>query len=295
MIEVKDHRIATEGITLQVREYKRQADAILFLHFGGGNLMMWQRVVPCFQDRFHLVLVDLRDHGKSDKPHSGNDIDQMARDLVGVLNSLELEQVHVIGSSLGAEVGLSLAANFPARVKSLVCDGALYSEYGPYGIWQGSEKEFRKYVKKQLTAIHNREDGVFPSIKAFVESRKKPYVENGTWNQTLEAFLTYNAHPVGDGTFTRCFQKQAGENYMSHYYDCRFEEYYRRVQCPVLMVTSDAEPENEREKTATLAMSKIPARGRLVVVPGWDHPHGWMLGPYAMVRVIQEFLAEGST
>ena len=100
MNDYQEHRIPTQGIHLQVREYPRNADAVLFLHFGGGNLMMWQRVVPAFQELYHVVLVDLRDHGKSDKPQWGDDIDQMARDLVGVLDYLKLEQAHVIGSSL---------------------------------------------------------------------------------------------------------------------------------------------------------------------------------------------------
>ena len=81
-----------------------------------------------------LILVDLRGHGKSDKPRTGNHIDQMAKDVAGVMDRLEIDHAHVVGSSLGAEVGLSLAANYPQRVTSLVCDGALYSEYGPYGI-----------------------------------------------------------------------------------------------------------------------------------------------------------------
>ena len=49
----------------------------------------------------------------------------------------------LIGSSLGAEVGLSLAANYPQRVTALVCDGAFYSEGGPYGKWDGSEEAFK--------------------------------------------------------------------------------------------------------------------------------------------------------
>jgi pimeloyl-ACP methyl ester carboxylesterase len=45
--------------------------------------MMWQRVVPYFQDHYRLILVDLRDHDKSDKPQASGHIDQMARDVVG--------------------------------------------------------------------------------------------------------------------------------------------------------------------------------------------------------------------
>ena len=289
MNDYRELRINTQGITLQVREYPRSADAILFLHFGGGNLMMWQRVIPAFRDLYRLVLVDLRNHGKSDKPQSGDDIDQMARDLVGVLDYLKLEQVHVIGSSLGAEVGLSLAANFPDRVKSLVCDGALSSEYGPYGTWEGSEVEFREHVRDIINKYH-LSDPVFPSIQAFVASRKEAFLKNGTWNDYFEALLEYDAHPLEDGNFTRAWQHRARENYMRAYFNCRFEEYYRRVKCPVLMVTGDEEPENPLEKSAVLRMSELSADGMLAVLPGWNHPYGWLLDPDAMVKVVLEFL-----
>ncbi len=292
MVKYTDLRIPTQAIHLQVREYPKKGDAILFLHFGGANLMMWQRVIPVFQDHYHPVLVDLRDHGKSDKPQAGDNIDQMACDLIGVLDYLKLERVHVIGSSLGAEAGLSLAANFPERVLSLVCDGALYSEYGPYGIWAGSEKEFREHVEKQLDAIHNRQVETFPSVEAFMQTRKNVILKFATWNEYIEAFTAYDAHQLEDGTFTRSYGKQAGENYMRSYYACRFEEYYRRVQCPVLMVTGDEEPENKLETQAAQAMSRLPAKGKLVVVPGWNHPYGWMLDPDAMVRVVLDFLTE---
>jgi pimeloyl-ACP methyl ester carboxylesterase len=291
MSAYQDHRIVTQGITLRVREYPHSTGAVLFLHFGGGNLMMWQRAVPAFQDSYRLILVDLRDHGKSDKPQSGDDIDQMARDLVGVLDYLKLEQVHVIGSSLGAEVGLSLAANFPDRVRSLVCDGALCSEYGPYGTWEGTEIEFREHVNDIIGKYH-KSDQPFPSIRAFVDSRKDAFIRHGTWNDYFGAMMEYDAHPQEDGHFTRSWQHQARENYMQAYFDCRFEEYYRQVKCPVLMVTGDEETENPLEKSAILRMSELPADGRLIVVPGWEHPYGWLLDPDAMIRVVQEFLGD---
>ncbi len=50
---MKDQRINICNIELQIREYKNDADALIFLHFGGGNLMMWQRIVPYFQEDYH--------------------------------------------------------------------------------------------------------------------------------------------------------------------------------------------------------------------------------------------------
>ena len=104
--------------------------------------MMWQRVIPNFQDHYRLVLVDLRGYGKSDKPGTGYHIDELAGDVIGVMEHLHLERAHIVGSSLGAEVGLSMAANYPKKVISLVCDGALANEYGPYGLWGGSQADF---------------------------------------------------------------------------------------------------------------------------------------------------------
>ena len=57
----------------------------------------------------------------------------MARDIVGVPDAVGIEQAYIIGSSIGAEVGLGVAAHYPKRVLSLAAEGALYSEYGPYG------------------------------------------------------------------------------------------------------------------------------------------------------------------
>lgn len=39
---MQDLRINTGEVELQVGEYEQDGDAVIFLHFGGGNLMMWQ-------------------------------------------------------------------------------------------------------------------------------------------------------------------------------------------------------------------------------------------------------------
>lgn len=284
-----DHRIPTNGINLQVREYPFSGPCLLLLHFGGANLMMWQPVVPAFNERFHLVLVDLRDHGHSDKPLAGDDMDTMAQDVVGVLDALRIDQVHVLGSSLGAEVGLSLAVLHPQRVKSLVCDGALYSEFGPYGKWEGSEAEFRKYTQDLLEKYHSRDD-LFPSAEAFQAARKAALEKYDLWNPAIAAMWAYDACRHEDGQYSRSNQWQARRTYSLGYFNSHFEDYYPKVQCPVLMVTGDDPEISPRERAATLAMSKLAPHSRLVVVPGWDHPYGWLKTPTAMSATVMDFI-----
>ncbi|MCG2786262.1 MAG: alpha/beta hydrolase [Anaerolineae bacterium] len=286
---MRDLRVHTGTLELQVWEYEYSGSPIIFLHYGGANLMMWQRAVPYFEGKYHLILVDLRDHGKSDKPQAGDEIDQMAADVAGLMSAMQLEKAHLVGSSLGAEVALALAANFPEKVISLVCDGALTSEFGPYSTWQESEAAFREHVKKQLDGMRGRAEKVFPSVEAFLADSRENLEKYNLWNEYMEALQAYDACEVRPGEFVRGWQKQARLNYMSGYFDYRFENYYPRVQCPLLMVTgSENEP---AEASATQKMCALARQGKLVIVPGWEHPYGWLLHPEAMCQTVLEFLA----
>jgi len=74
----------------------------------------------------------------SNVTHFLTDCTDRACDIVGVLDALGIRQTHIAGTSIGAEVGLSLAAHHALRIRSLVAEGALHSEYGPYGIREPS-------------------------------------------------------------------------------------------------------------------------------------------------------------
>lgn len=287
---MQDLRINVGHIDLQIREYACEGDAIIFLHFGGGNLRVWQRVVSYFQERYRLILVDLRGHGKSDRPATGYHIDEMAQDVIGVMAHLELEQAHIVGSSLGAEVALSIAANHPEKVHSIVCDGALSSEYGPYGTWEGSEAEFEAHIASQLERIRNKPDTLFDSVDALVEARRELFEKYGWWNAYVEAVERYGAYAVA-GKYRTGMGKQVLESYMPHYFRYRFEDYYRRVKCPLLMLV-EKDLDDEREKAAMQGLCELAVRGEIVEIDGWVHPYGWLLDPENASKAILEFLAK---
>jgi pimeloyl-ACP methyl ester carboxylesterase len=286
-----DQRIDVGSIQLQIREYKQDSESIIFLHFGGGNLMMWQAVVPFFQNNYHVILVDLRGHGQSDKPHKGYHIDDMAQDVIQVMQKLHLSKTHIVGSSLGAEVGLSMAANYPEIVLSLVCEGALYSEYGPYGLWEGTEAEFKEYAAQTLEKKRNTPIKVFPTVDALVEESRQVFEKRGWWNEIFESVKRYGAIKIGAGKYVASWSKMA-EEYTKHYLFCRFEEYYRRVKCPVLMMPDVYPGQNEKEKQVMQGLFKLIKKGKIVTVPEWVHPYGWMLTPESGSKAVLEFWSE---
>jgi pimeloyl-ACP methyl ester carboxylesterase len=292
---MKAVRVKVGQIELQVRDYERDAAAVIFLHFSAANLMMWQRAVPYFQDHYRLILVDLRGHGRSDKPATGYHMDDMARDVIGVLRQLKLDRAHIVGSSLGAEVGLSLAANFPDSVISLVCDGALSSEYGPYGTWEGSQADFEAHVARQLEKMRSTPEKIYPSVAALVDSRRVGLEGIGWWNEYVEEMERYGAFKLDERKYTHSFMKPARIDYMRNYFHYRLEDYYSRVKCPILMLPGEDVFENEQEKAAMQGLSRLAQHAQVVAVSGWVHPYGWLLNPEGVCKAILKFLGDTSS
>lgn len=105
----------------------------LVLHHGfSENLRTWywKDFVEALQDAFQLILIDVRGHGASDKPHdpAAYALAAYASDVVAVLDALEINQTHYFGYSLGGWTGFGLAQHAPDRLLSLTLGGAQ-----PYG------------------------------------------------------------------------------------------------------------------------------------------------------------------
>jgi len=87
---------------------------------------------------YHVLAVDNRGHGKSQKFYSPKDYgpDIFAADAVGVLDHFGLKKVDVIGYSMGARITAWLCAHFPDRVRRAVFGGMGEHIYGGRGGYQ---------------------------------------------------------------------------------------------------------------------------------------------------------------
>jgi pimeloyl-ACP methyl ester carboxylesterase len=289
---MKEIRVKVNQIELQVRDYPHAGEAIVFLHGGGENLMVWERIIPAFKDHYRLIMIDFRGHGQSDITKTGYHIDQLADDVVGVMKALKLDKAHIVGSSTGAEVALSMGANFPEMVSSVVLEGALISPYGPYSLYKGSETEFSEHVAGILKRTRTTPDKVFPSIDALVEDNQALYKKHDvTWNQFTEAVIRYDAHKLGEGKFASSMRKEQWDNYLSFYYQYRFEDYFKKLKCPILMIGGKDEFESElAQATQNRLMALSEQGGELVVLDEWMHAQGWLQTPDDASKTILRFL-----
>ncbi len=76
--------------------------------------------VPELSKSLNLIIHDPRGCGRSVVDQEVYTIDQMANDVVALLDHLGIPSAHVLGHSMGGRIALSMAVNFPGRVKSLI-------------------------------------------------------------------------------------------------------------------------------------------------------------------------------
>jgi pimeloyl-ACP methyl ester carboxylesterase len=100
---------------------------LVLIHGMTGNLAVWHlHIVPLLWDHFRVTTYDLRGHGYSSMPSTGYDADEMAEDLLELLDALALDRVSLAGHSYGADIALYLAHRHPERVERIVAiEGAL--------------------------------------------------------------------------------------------------------------------------------------------------------------------------
>jgi pimeloyl-ACP methyl ester carboxylesterase len=114
-----------EGARLEYTEFGSGDRVVILLH---GQLMPRRMHEPLARriasDGYRVVTLDLLGHGRSDRPTDPKQYSMtaFARQVVGLIDHLELDQVVVGGTSLGANVSLEAAFIEPARIKGMVLE-----------------------------------------------------------------------------------------------------------------------------------------------------------------------------
>ena len=108
----------------------RSAEWITFVHGAGGSSTIWYKQIKYFSNKYNLLLLDLRGHGKSKsipinpfkKKYTFNSI---TNDILEVIDAEKINKTHFVGISLGTILIRNFAEQYPERVKTLIMGGAI--------------------------------------------------------------------------------------------------------------------------------------------------------------------------
>jgi pimeloyl-ACP methyl ester carboxylesterase len=131
------------------------SEPLIFVHGFSKNRKFWYEWIPNFARDYRVHNVDMRGHGDSSPvdPDSRFSLTPFARDLVDLLDALDIQAAHFIMAEFATAVAIELAAEFPARVKSLVLPGFGYN----WRAGAASPKAWAELLRKEGTAAWARE------------------------------------------------------------------------------------------------------------------------------------------
>ncbi len=112
---VTHRRVRARGIDFHVAEAGSGDDVVLCLHGWPQHWYEWRHLMPALADRHRVLALDLRGFGWSDAPRDGYEKEDMATDVLAVLDELGLERVKLVGHDWGGWIGFLLCLRSPRR------------------------------------------------------------------------------------------------------------------------------------------------------------------------------------
>jgi 3-oxoadipate enol-lactonase len=124
---------------------------LVFSNSLGTDFSMWDPQMPELQRHFRILRYDTRGHGQSSVTTGDYTIEQLGRDVLGLLDSLGLDQVHFCGLSMGGMIGMWLGIHAPNRLRRLaLCNTA--ARIGTKEIWNARIATVRKDGMRPVAA-----------------------------------------------------------------------------------------------------------------------------------------------
>ncbi len=109
-------------ISLYYQE-RGEGEPFFLLHGNGEDGTYFVNQMTYFSDRYRMIAVDTRGHGKSSRGTAPFSMEQFAADLHKLMDRLQIHKAIILGFSDGANIAMKFALKYPDRVKALILNG----------------------------------------------------------------------------------------------------------------------------------------------------------------------------
>src|SRR5260221_3121893 len=118
---VKKHFTQVNGYRLGFASVGAEtAPAVVFSHSLATKAEVWGYQLPLLSRHFRVILYDIRGHGESEASGDRYSLEELANDVVKLLDHLSIARTALVGLSLGGMIGQVLALTAPERLAALV-------------------------------------------------------------------------------------------------------------------------------------------------------------------------------
>lgn len=227
-------------------------EAVIFLHSGySRGILAFASQILDFQRKYTCYFPDFRGHGRTRCNSLEWSCPQIADDIVEFMDRLNISKAHMIGYSLGANVGLYIAVKNPDRISTLTTIGS-----GGFCDPTGAEE-----FEPEWLVQTGQQDIINQMIERHEEAHK------GNWQE---------------------FMRQSAKDW--RLYPQLTEEQLSSIKCPSLFITGEHDKFVGEERLKRLG-SLVKGSRYLVVPGGSHRPHMLRESPVFVNDSILEFLA----
>ena len=118
---------AEDGVRISYTSEGHGKPAIVFIHGWTFDHTHWRFQIPEFRKSFRVIAIDLPGHGASGADRNSWSIDGLGADVAAVVRSLKLEQVVLVGHSMGGPVALAAAPKLRGILRGIVAVDSLHN------------------------------------------------------------------------------------------------------------------------------------------------------------------------
>ncbi|MEM9981022.1 MAG: alpha/beta hydrolase [Bacteroidota bacterium] len=183
---MQSHYVTTNGIQLHYLDSGTDLPPLLLMHGLTANAHAFDGLIKAgLTEKHRLISVSLRGRGLSEKPQQGYDIPTHAKDIIGLLDALQLDKVIMGGHSFGALLTFYLASHYPERATRLILmDAAM---------------RMHPDTKELLKPAMGRLDQTFDSWEHYLEKIKQaPYLQH-YWEDTMLSYFEADVEKLSNG------------------------------------------------------------------------------------------------
>lgn len=255
-------KIHVNGTTIAYQD-QGEGEVIVLLHGFCGSSRYFEQVQPILAQHFRVICPDLRGHGETDAPIGPYSIEQMADDVAGLMEQLEVSKYTLLGHSLGGYVTLSLVQRY---AQFLAGFGLIHST--------GHEDSPEAKEKRLNSIAAIASDGITPFIDSFAPGLFSPqHLETNSKALHCVKEIGYKTPPQGaSGALVAMRERADRRDVMS------------ASVLPLLLVAGEQDPILSPQRVFTTDRDGV----KQVIIEGVGHM-SMLEAPEKLATVIKDF------
>jgi pimeloyl-ACP methyl ester carboxylesterase len=269
-----EHTLDTGTVSINYAEGPKSGPTCVLVHGITARWQLFRPIVPALAQRWHLVAMDLRGHGRSGHVPGRYGLLDYESDVMALIRHLDDGPVIVIGHSLGAMTGIALASEHPEAVRALVLEDP------PLGAFSG-RPSYDRPAWAALIAMRDLAQAKLPfdeMVRILAERQPDLHPADVQWRASRLLELDPDA-------LTTLIENRAIDNF-------DLTDRLQRVACPTLLLHGNPDLGGALSAAQVDWAQSLLQRGTFVYLPEVGHGlHSDVDGqPARVCELIADFL-----